>query len=203
QQRFDQAQQAIDDLQSRGVDEERIHLMRYIPCVVGTDCASMTEQQQWFIGKPSFENLVLALASDTQSYAGHLSHSRELTEQAVDSAVRSDSRENGAKWLAIAAQREAAFGYAALARQKAARALSLAPRGQGVASGAALALALAGDTARAQVLAKDLGKRYPLDTQVQLLWLPAIQGQLALNRNDPSRAVRDLQVSSSIEFGGI
>ena len=202
-QRFDLAQQAIDDLQARRVDEERIYLVRYILCIVGTDCASMAEQQRWFIGKPGFENLVLALASDTQSYTGHLSRSRELTEQAVDSAVRSDSKENGAKWLAIAAQWEAAFGYAAQARQKAARALSLAPQGQGVASGAALAFALAGDTARAQFLVKDLGKRYPLDTQVQSLWLPAIQGQLALNRKDPTRAVKGLQAASAIEFGGI
>jgi hypothetical protein len=27
--------------------------------------------------------------------------------------------------------------------------------------------------------AQDLGKRYPLDTQMQSLWLPAIQAQLA------------------------
>jgi hypothetical protein len=72
-----------------------------------------------------------------------------------------------------------------------------------VASGAALAFALAGDTARAQFLLKDVGKRYPLDTQVQSLWLPAIQGQLALNRKDPAQAVKGLQAASSIEFGGI
>lgn len=202
-QRFDQAQQAIDDLQAQRVDEERMHLVRYILCILGTDCASMAEQQRWFIGKHGFENLVLALASDTQSYAGHLSRSRELTEQAVDSALRADNKENGAKWLVIAAQWEAAFGYAAQARQKAARALSLAPQGQGVASGAALAFALVGDTARAQLLVKDLGKRYPLDTQVQSLWLPAIQGQLALDKKEPTQALKELQAASSIEFGGM
>jgi DNA-binding winged helix-turn-helix (wHTH) protein/tetratricopeptide (TPR) repeat protein len=202
-QRFDEAQQAIDELQLRRVDDERIRLVRYILCILGTDSASMAEQQEWFMGKPNFENLVLALASDTQAYAGHLSRSRELTEQAVDSALRSDSKETGAKWLAIAAQREAAYGYAAQARQKAAKALSLAPEDQGVESGAALAFALVGDTARAQFLAKDLGRRYPLDTQVQSLWLPTIQGQLALDGKDPTQALKGLQVASTIEFGGI
>jgi DNA-binding winged helix-turn-helix (wHTH) protein/tetratricopeptide (TPR) repeat protein len=202
-QRFDEAQQAIDALQLARVDVQRIRLVRYILCILEADSASREDQQKWFTGKPTFENLVLALASDTQAYAGHLSQARELTEQAVDAAVRSDSKENGAKWLAIAAQREAAYGYAAQARKKAAMALSLAPQGQGVANGAALAFALVGDTARAQFLAKDLGRRYPLDTQVQSLWLPAIQGQLALDRKDPTRALKGLEVASTVEFGGI
>jgi DNA-binding winged helix-turn-helix (wHTH) protein/tetratricopeptide (TPR) repeat protein len=202
-QRFDEAQRAIDALQLGRIDEQRIRLVRYILCILGADSASREDQQKWFTGKPTFENLVLALASDTQAYAGHLSRARELTEQAVDAAVRSDSKENGAKWLAIAAQREAAYGYAAQARKKAAMALSLAPQGQGVASGAALAFALVGDTARARFLAKDLARRYPLDTQVQSLWLPAIQGQLALDRRDPTQALKGLQGASTIEFAGI
>jgi len=37
---------------------------------------------------------------------------------------------------------------------------------------------MAGDTARAESLAQDLGKRFPLDTQMQSRWLPAIKAQL-------------------------
>ena len=63
----------------------------------------MAEQQQWFAGKPDYENAGLALASDTEAYAGHLGKARELTKQAVDSAIRADNKENGAIWQAIAA----------------------------------------------------------------------------------------------------
>ncbi|MGD0510029.1 MAG: hypothetical protein ABSA27_19680, partial [Terriglobales bacterium] len=52
-------------------------------------------------------------------------------------------------------------------------------------------------------LAQDLNKRFPLDTQMQSLWLPAIKAQLALNRKNPSDAIRDLQPALSIEFGTI
>jgi hypothetical protein len=45
---------------------------------------------------------------------------------------------------------------------------------------------MAGDTARAESLAQDLGKRFPLDTQMQSLWLPAIQAQLALDKKNPA-----------------
>ena len=65
----------------------------------------------------------LALASDTEAYAGHLGKARELTKQAVDSAIRADSKENGAIWQANAALQEAAYGNAAEARQAAAEAL--------------------------------------------------------------------------------
>jgi tetratricopeptide (TPR) repeat protein len=64
------------------------------------------------------------------------------------------------------------------------KALRLAPASQGVESEAALAFAMAGETARAESLARDLGKRFPLDTQMQSLWLPAIQAQLALDREE-------------------
>src|SRR6202008_2240509 len=82
-------------------------------------------------------------------------------------------------------------------------ALKLAPASQGVEVEAALAFAMAGDTARAESLAQDLGKRYPLDTQVQSLWLPAIQAQLALNKKNPAAALNTLQAASPIELGQI
>jgi hypothetical protein len=68
---------------------------------------------------------------------------------------------------------------------------------------AALAFAMAGDTARAESMAQDLGKRYPLDTQVQSLWLPAIQAQLSLNKKNPAAALNALQAASNIELGQI
>ena len=68
---------------------------------------------------------------------------------------------------------------------------------------AALAFAMAGDTARAESLAQDLGKRFPFDTQMQSLWLPAIQAQLALDKKNPALALNALQAASPIELGNI
>ena len=146
----------------------------------------MAEQQQWFAGKPEYESTGLALASDTEAYGGRLGKARELTKRATESAVRADSKETGAIWEALAAQREAAYGNPAEARESAAKALKLAPTSQGVEAEAALAFAMAGDTARAESLAQDLGKRFPLDTQMQSLWLPAIRAQLDLDRKNPA-----------------
>jgi hypothetical protein len=161
----------------------------------------MADQQLWFAGNADDENYGLALSSDSEAYVGHLGKARDLTKQAVDSAVRAHSKENGAGYLAIAAQQQAAYGHSAEARQSAAEALKLAPASKRVESEAALAFALAGDTARAKSLAQDLGRRFPLDTQMQLLWLPAIQEQLALNEKNPASVLNIQQAAYPMELG--
>jgi hypothetical protein len=119
-----------------------------------------------------------------------------------DVAVRTDDKERGAILQAIAAQREAAYGYRADGRQRAAEALKAAPTSQATQGEAALAFALAGDTARAESLAQDLGKSFRLDTQMQSIWLPAIQAQLALDKKNPVLALNLLQAAASpVEFG--
>ncbi len=196
-QRFDQAQQVIHEALARKADDYILRSALYAFAFLAADSSAMAEQQQWFAGKPDYENEGLALASDTEAYAGHVGKARELTKRAVDSAIKADSKENGAVWRANAAVQQAAYGNATEARQSAAEALKLAPASQGVGVEAALAFAIAGDTARAESLAQDLGKRYPLDTQMQSLWMPAIQAQLALDKKNPAAALNTLQPATS------
>ena len=121
----------------------------------------------------------------------------------VQAAIRSDSKENAALWQAIAAQREAAIGDDTPARENATAALKLVPGSEGVQSEAALALAMAGDVAQAESLAEALGKRLPLDTQVQSLWLPAIQAQVALDRKNSAEALNVLERALPFELAQI
>ena len=162
----------------------------------------MAEQQQWFVGKPE-ESYGLALASNTEAYRGHLSKARELTKQAVDSALRTDKKESGSISLANAALEQAAYGNAAEARRTAAEALKLAPTSPGAEIEAALAFAMAGNTSHAESLAQELRRRFPLDTQVQSLWLPAILTQMSLNKKNSAYVSNDPRVASPIEFGAI
>jgi len=200
-QRFDEARQITREAQARNGDDLVLHNALYALAFLGSDPEGMAEQQRWYAGKPE-EHFGFALASDTEAYAGHVRKAGELSKRAVDAAVRADSKENAAIWQSIAALRQAAYGNAAEARQSAAAALKLAPTSQGVQVEAALAFAMAGDIARARSLAQDLAKRFPLDTQVQSLWLPAIQGQVALQNKNPAAALNTLQVSP-VEFGQI
>ena len=199
---FDEARQTIQQAQARKLDNVILRNDLYALGFLGADFPAMEELQHWFTGKPE-ENDGLALASDTEAYAGHLRKARELTQRAIDSAIRADSKETGAIWQGIAAQREAAFGNATDAKREAAQGLRLYPASRAVEVEATLAFAMVGDAARAEPLAQDLNKRFPLDTQMQSLWLPAIRAQLALNRNNPAAAISALQAASAIELGQI
>ncbi len=201
-QRFDDARETIRQAEARKLDGIDIRVLLYALAFLASDSAAMAEQQQWFAGRPE-ENFGLSLASDTEAYGGHLGKARELTKRAVDSAIRADSKETGATWQAIAAQREAVYGNPAEARRDAALALRLAPASQAVAVEASLAYALAEETSPAESMAQDLSKKFPLNTQIQSLWLPAIHAQVALDRKDPAAALNALQAASPLELGGI
>jgi len=202
-QHFEEARRVIREAQARKVDGYLLHIHLCALAFLSSDSAAMGEQQRWLASEQEYEHFGLAFASDTEAYGGHVSKARELTKRAVDSSIRADNKENGALWQANAALQQSAYGNSSQARQAAAEAIRLVPASQGVEVEAALALAMAGDTARADSLAQDLGKRFPLDTQMQLLWLPAIQAQLVLDRRDPTRALNALQAVRPIELGNI
>src|SRR3981081_884525 len=134
-QRFDEARQVLKEAQARGLDHFYMHNALYALAFLGGDSAAMTQQQKWYADNSDYENWGLALASDTEAYTGHLGKARERTKRAVDSAIRADSKENGAIWLAIAAQREAAYGNAAQGRQGAAAAFKRGPPRRGAEDG--------------------------------------------------------------------
>jgi len=203
-QRFDEARQIIQQAHSRKLDDFVARSALYALAFLRVDSPAMAEEQRWFAGQPEVEYFGLSLASDSEAYAGHLLKARELTRRSVQSAIHADSKEAGAIWQENAALREAAFGNMAQAKQSAEEGVKLAPASQSVAVEAALAFAMAGDGARAESMAQDLNKRFPLDTQVQALWLPAIRAQLALDRKKPADALNAMQASSGpIEFGTI
>jgi hypothetical protein len=57
-----------------------------------------------------------------------------------------------------------------------------------------------GDKDRLTLIVQELNNRFPHDTQVQTLWLPTLQAQLALVSNSPAEAISRLQTTRSIEM---
>jgi serine/threonine protein kinase/tetratricopeptide (TPR) repeat protein len=206
-QRFEDAQKTVDEAQAKNLEDNILITVAYALAFLKGDSQGRTQQAAWFNGKPESETYGLSLESDTAAYGGHLQQARGLTQSATDSAVRSDNKESAAIWLEHAALRETAFGNPTDARRAVADGLKLAPASPGVRAEAALASAMSGDSAKAEALAKDLTKDFPLDTQMQMLWLPSIRAQLALNRRDPGAAItllqHTLQSSGQLELGQI
>jgi eukaryotic-like serine/threonine-protein kinase len=202
-QRFDESRKTISQAHARNLDDYLLREVLYGLAFVQSDSNGMAEQQRWFSGQSVYENYGLALASDTEAFSGHVKKARELTREAVDSAIKADNQEGAAAYEANFAVQQAAYGNAAEAEQAAAKASRLAPASRGIEAEAALAFAMVGGTAKAESLAQDLNRRFPLDIQMQSLWLPSLQAQLALNRRDTGPYLNALQAESPVEYGSI
>ena len=74
-------------------------------------------------------------------------------------------------------------------------------KGRDVEYGAALALALSGDSSQSQTSADDLERRFLEDTAVRFSYLPALRALLALNHGEPARAIELLQIAVPYEPG--
>jgi len=132
-QRFDEARQIIHQAQARKLDHFYMHNALYALAFLGGDSEAMAEQQKVYAGQARLRKTGdLRSQSDTEAYTGHLGKSA-ATDQAGRGLCHNGrtARKNGAIWLAIAAQREAAYGNAAQGRQLAAEALKLAPASSG------------------------------------------------------------------------
>jgi serine/threonine protein kinase/predicted Zn-dependent protease len=198
--RLAEARATADEAQAKQLDSPLLRVGLYQLAFLQNDAPGMAQQVTWAAGKSGVEDVLLALEADTAAYSGRLGEARDFSRRAVASAERAEEKETAASYEAAAALREALFGNAAEARQRAASALALST-GRDVKYGAALALALAGDAARAQGLADELAKRFPEDTVVQFNYLPTLHAQLALSRNDASKAIEALQAAAPYELG--
>ncbi len=161
------------------------------------DQAGMSEYEQKFGDR--YEGY--SLASATEAYGGRVAKARELDSKAVQAAIRVDSKENAGIDHATSAQWEAVFGNLKNGKQMAEESLRFAPDSSGTRLEVAMAFALAGDSKRAESMANDIDQRFPLDTQVQEVWLPAIRAQIALNGHNLELALRTLGAPAKIDMG--
>jgi tetratricopeptide (TPR) repeat protein len=198
--RLDEAEAVYKQAEERKLESEMLLHNRYYLAFLKGDAAQMTQLLSAAMGKPGYEDLLLATQADTEGWHGKLKVAHELTGRAMDSAQHHDAKESAAAYQAAAALREVESGNREEARAEANAALKLAPN-RIVRVMAALALARAGDTAGAERLAAELDTGFPLDTQVQRYWLPTIRAGVALERQDPNRAIELLKAARMVELG--
>jgi len=180
-------------------------IQEYDLAFVKGDKAGMERAVARSQGKSGVEDLMSDHEAFVLAYSGHLQQARTMSRRAVDLAQQASERERAALFEAGAALREALFGNAPAASRGAMAALELS-KGRDVEYGAALALALSGDSSEAQTLANDLGKRFPEDTSVRYSYMPVLGALLVLQpplnqKSEPAKAIELLQFSVPYELG--
>jgi tetratricopeptide (TPR) repeat protein len=195
--RLDEAEAIYKQAQERNLE---IESMFYELAFLKGDAAQMAQLLSTAMGRGGGEDMWLHMRENTEGWYGRLKNALELTRRVMDLALHNDAKETAAVYQADAALREVEAGNREQARAEAHAAMKLAPS-RNVRTIAALALARAGDTEEAEKLTAELDKTLPLDTLVQRYWLPTIRAAVALQHEDPNRAIELLKVPGTIELG--
>ena len=143
------AKAKYQDAIAHKVDNPFLHGNRYGVAFLENDLTEMQGQVAAASGKPG-EDVLLSFESDTEAFYGRLANARKLSQRAIDSAHRNDSKETAGAWRMNAALREVEFGNIVRARQEIVSALAEAPT-RDVSVLAALAFARTGDVDRADL----------------------------------------------------
>jgi tetratricopeptide (TPR) repeat protein len=132
---------------------------------------------------------------------GKLGLSRELTQQALEMEKNQNLKEIESEELGWFAMAQADFGVCDRARQDAAVLTSNPTRDGSVFAG--FVFATCGEAGRADALAADLGKKYPLETYAQRLDIPQIRARQELQRGNSAKAIEHLRSAEPYQFGYI
>ena len=197
---LDQAKATVRESRAHNIDSPWLPLVLYVVNFLQHDAAEMQQRVATATGKPGVDDQILFLESETAAYYGEFAKSRELTRRATDSAQRANEKEAAAEYKSHSAVREALAGDMPSAKQDAQAALALAA-GRQVEGFSAVALGLAGDSAQAERLVADLGKRFSEDTIVKFNYLPMVRAATALHSGDGKRAIDALSASAPYELG--
>jgi len=198
--RLDEAEKALQQAQQRKLEIPELVIQRYDLAFLRGDTAGMDREANLGPKVPGAEDMIADRQAFVWAYAGQLKKAKSMAQQAADLNSQPDQRGRKALIEIGPALWDGFFGNASTAKRTALEAVDLS-KDRDVAYGAAVALALSGESSRSRALAKDLESRFPEDTAVQFMYLPQIHALLELNGGEPSKATELLQIARAYERG--
>ena len=196
--RWDEAQTVLQEARRRGLEHLNLELCAYRLAFYRNNTDEMQRAVAWSINRPIEEDVMFITESATQAYFGRLRKARELTHRAIESENRAALREVAAKTAVSSALREAELGNTDLARRQLATLPATDEFGKGE---RALALAMLGDSLRAQRLADDLSNQHLTDTFIQRVELPVIRAHIEMATGKAQQAIETLQGAAPFGLG--
>jgi eukaryotic-like serine/threonine-protein kinase len=181
--RLDEAKKVAESVRLLGIGGARIHQRFLELAYLEGDDTAVARETQWFAGKPE-EYLSFGLQAANRNALGQRRESSKLYTRAAETALRSGLRNAAAGFEEADARADALSGNCGTAHR-----LGRPP----------LALAMCGDTARAEQLAGETSKLFPNGTIWNAVQLPEIRAAIELQRGQPAKAVELLASASPYE----
>ena len=198
--RLEEAKATIRDAIAKGLDGAPARAELYEIAAIEGDTAIMQQQVEWAKDKPDELPYFLRLERRRALSYGQLRKSRELSLRAMGGARQLKREDLLALWSTGMAHDDAFFGNSAEVEKNAEAGLK-ASRSRGSLGQAATAFALTGKFDKAEALASELSKRYPLDTLVNSGLVPQIRALIEIKRGNGERAVALLKAAEPYEAG--
>jgi len=180
--RISEAKKLADRLWAQGLGGARIHQRFLEIAYVEGDPAAIVRENQWFTGKPD-EYLSFGLQAADRNVHGQRREAQKLYKQAAETALRRGLRNVASEFEDADARADALSGKCETARRL---------------GRPALALAMCGDSAKAEKLAAETSKIFPDGTIWNAVQLPGIRAAIALQR-DAARSVELLASAAPYE----
>ena len=197
--RFDEAKALLKGGLAKNPNFEDYHVQLFSLAFAEGDQSAMAREKAWAQSEPA-ALFMLASGAGALAFDGHLENAQQMLHRAAELLQSQGSKGRAALFISSASVTEAVFGESQAARKDAAAAVALS-QDRGTLSSSAVALAWAGDLASAQKLADEVVHKYPKDTLVNNVIVPAVEAEVAIQRHDPAKAIQLLQVSTRYELG--
>ena len=200
--RFAESKQAYEQAIQQKVDSVDIRDGLLQLAFINGDDTEAQKQTQWATGQlEEFE--VFYRQAEAASFSGQMRTAQQLFRRSIELTEQADARELAARFSGEEALNAAVWGLPAVAQTRAAESLAFSRNLVSLRS-AAIALAVSGETAKAQALAEEIAAKYPKATLAQTVWLPVVRAAIELGKGHLPDAVTLLesarQAESAAEF---
>ncbi|MSO20157.1 MAG: tetratricopeptide repeat protein [Acidobacteria bacterium] len=201
--RYDEAKQTIEQAKVRNLDNVAFYNSLYRLAFVQGDAAAMQRQVEGIKGQPR-EYTMLSTQAGAATVLGIRKQARELYSRSIELAQARNFKEDAALSAARVALADAHFGNYGATRTEVERALSIM-RSAGALCNGAIAMGIAGTTAGAtapaQTLIAEMASRFPQDTYINAICIPAARAALELQRGNAAQAIQMLEAAIPYELG--
>jgi tetratricopeptide (TPR) repeat protein len=196
---MDEARQVLEPALVRFPGSSIVHWGAFLLALAESKTNEAQRELEWAKGKP-YEYRFISTRARAMAMQGKLRLARELNQQAMESEKNQNLKEVAASDLGGQAMVEADFGACSEAQTHASTLVSGGPARASLAS-AGFVFATCGDARRADSLATELARQYPLETFAQKLDIPQIQARRELQHGNGAKAVELLRPAAQYELG--
>jgi serine/threonine protein kinase/tetratricopeptide (TPR) repeat protein len=200
--RLDEARTILDRMYAHNQDSIDYHGTLVQIAFLRDDAAAMKRQIDWLSTKPDAQATLLSGEGSLARYHGQETKAREFARRALTASGGTPTKEQLATADASISESEYVIGETDRARKDAESAIA-STTSKVSRLVAAMTLGMSGDSARAQAVHDDLGKRFPEDTVMQNILLPSLQATIEYGRGDFAKTIDLLHPVTKYELSGI